>query len=502
MSKRTPLTILLMDKETNTVNISGILTQNGHEVIVEPDGNKALDYLIDSSRIINMVMIDAQTLMADDHKIWELLTEKKLNYPFILLINHINPDIIKQAFHAGIFDYVVKKDDMGPMLQLVIEKTTLYYQEIQEMERYKQIENQLTAYNSYLENILEDRTSEFLKAFKKLKESETLFRSLVETSNDWIWQMNADGVFTYSSPKVEDILGYTPEETIGKSPLDFMSPKESKRVSNAISESRMNNKPFVNFENQLNHKDGQLITMETTSVQVTDTNGKILGYQGTNRDITEQFQLEKKIIKAVIETEEKERHRYAQDLHDGLSPLLSAAKLYINSLGNTDDVKHLSYAIDKTNSIIDEAISTIVEVSNNISPHVLINFGLEEAIKSSVKKIRSTQCLAINVDCKIDCRFELPIEASLLRVVNELIHNTIKHAQAVNVDIKIRQVENVIILTYQDDGIGFDMNEVKETKKERMGLINMNDRILSLGGSIDIVSAKEKGVKVSIEIAL
>jgi len=119
-----------------------------------------------------------------------------------------------------------------------------------------------------------------------LRNSEERFRSLIETTSDWIWETDAQGVYTYSSPKVKDILGYERSEVLGKSPLDLMPPDEAERVAEIMLQYFEEAKPIKNFENLNFHKDGRIVVLEKSAVPIVDENGHLTGYRGIDRDIT------------------------------------------------------------------------------------------------------------------------------------------------------------------------------------------------------------------------
>ncbi len=114
------------------------------------------------------------------------------------------------------------------------------------------------------------------------------FRSLLEATSDWIWEINSDGLYTYASPRVKDLLGYEPEEIIGKSPLDFMPDKERNRINIFIEEIKSLHYPFSELENINLHKDGQEVFIETNGVPIFGLQGEFLGYCGFDRDVTER----------------------------------------------------------------------------------------------------------------------------------------------------------------------------------------------------------------------
>jgi PAS domain S-box-containing protein len=123
-------------------------------------------------------------------------------------------------------------------------------------------------------------------------EMEERFRALVETSTDWIWEVNAQGVYTYASPRVNDLLGYRPEEVIGKTPLDLMPAEEATRLAPIIRRKMAKAEPFWNFENLNRHKTGHLVMLETSGIPVFNSRGALRCYRGIDRDITARKQAE------------------------------------------------------------------------------------------------------------------------------------------------------------------------------------------------------------------
>ncbi|WP_224982738.1 PAS domain-containing protein [Geomonas agri] len=119
-----------------------------------------------------------------------------------------------------------------------------------------------------------------------LRESEKRFKSLVEVTSDLVWEVDAKGVYTYVSPKVFDLLGYTPEEVVGKTPFDFMPRHEADRLLMIFAELTARQEPFHNLENVNVRKDGNEVLLETSGVPIFDGNGVFCGFRGIDRDIT------------------------------------------------------------------------------------------------------------------------------------------------------------------------------------------------------------------------
>ncbi|MCP4694168.1 MAG: PAS domain S-box protein, partial [Desulfobacterales bacterium] len=124
------------------------------------------------------------------------------------------------------------------------------------------------------------------KAEKALHVSEERFRSLVETTSDWIWEMDQDGVYTYASPKIEEMLGYAPEEIIGKTPVDLAPPGEAERMGAERRKIFKSREPFNGLQNLYLTRDRRPVILETSGVPFFDANGGLEGYRGIDRDIS------------------------------------------------------------------------------------------------------------------------------------------------------------------------------------------------------------------------
>lgn len=210
---------------------------------------------------------------------------------------------------------------------------------------------------------------------------------------------------------------------------------------------------------------------------------------------------ERSILTTIIQTEEKERGRLARDLHDGLGPLLSSMKLYVNVLGSSDTQKEEVFK--STYEVIDESIALIKEIANNLSPHVLNDFGLASAIQSFCKRISVTKAIEIKFDSNVyDCRFDTNMEMVLFRVLKELVNNTIRHALAKGIEIFLLRTGNMLTLVYSDNGIGFDIRKVLDDRTSGMGISNIIHRVGSINGKIVFENQSPKGIQLKIEVAL
>jgi len=151
---------------------------------------------------------------------------------------------------------------------------------------------------------------------------------------------------------------------------------------------------------------------------------------------TDRLRTERKVLNAIINTEENERKRFAKDLHDGLGPILSTIKMSLSSLTSRINDPSGIIILNNTNHLINEAISTIKDVSDNLSPHILSNFGLASAINNFTTKINQTKAIEIDFKSNMEnSRIENDKEVVIYRAVCELINNSIRHSGASKIDI-------------------------------------------------------------------
>jgi len=216
----------------------------------------------------------------------------------------------------------------------------------------------------------------------------------------------------------------------------------------------------------------------------------------------EKRDMEKNLLNAIIQAEETERKRFAKDLHDGLGPILSTIKMSLSSLTRIEKDDQTKKILRNTDMVIEEAIKSIREISNNLSPHILNNFGLNKAMRNFINKINYADTIKIKFTSTFeDERFDSNTEVVLYRVLCELINNTIKHADATLITISLeKEAPGKIVCKYKDNGKGFDLNRLSPTQHSGMGYPNMVTRINSLNGSFNLTSEKEKGTKALITV--
>ena len=208
--------------------------------------------------------------------------------------------------------------------------------------------------------------------------------------------------------------------------------------------------------------------------------------------------LNNRILTAVLRTEEKARSRFSKELHDGLGPLLSSARMSLSALSREERSADQREIIDNTTYVIDEAIRSLREISNNLSPHVLNDFGLARGVQNFIDKSAAMHDAKIRFTTNLRTeRYDTDIEVILYRVICELINNSLKHAACTSINLSLSQNGSELALDYTDDGRGFNPQAMMDCG---MGLSNISSRINSLGGTFGISSAKGKGMRAAIRV--
>ncbi len=331
-------------------------------------------------------------------------------------------------------------------------------------------------------------------------ESESRFQTLFNHSSDEIYLADPKGNLIEVNQVACDTLGYTREEFLHMNFRDLKTNKYYNTVEPNLKKILENGKHI--YETEHVSKEGHVISLEVKS--------RLIDYQGQKavisiaRETTERKQMERRILSAVINAEENERERISKEIHDGLGPLLSTVKLYVNELESDDlSPEEKSEMLKQTNDLIDESISSTRSISNNLTPRLIIDFGLVKAVESFCKKINLTQKLQIIFENQdVEGRLDHTVELILYRIITELINNTLKHASAKRVEISLIKQEENLKLTYMDDGIGFDKEEALAADSSGMGMKNMISRIRSINGNYHIHSQDGQGILVIIDLNL
>lgn len=193
---------------------------------------------------------------------------------------------------------------------------------------------------------------------------------------------------------------------------------------------------------------------------------------------------------AVLESETKERFRIARDLHDSVGQMLSVIKMH---LSNTNDN-------DSLGELVDNTISEVRTISHNLIPEAL-NFGLKRALEELIEKSQLQEKVSINLEFNIqksDLNLAQEKELMLFRIIQELLGNTFKHAQASEIELQLYVSNANVIVSFKENGIGFDTKKIAQSAG--LGWKNTYARLSLMNGEIEVSSEKNKGSNIKITL--
>jgi len=299
-----------------------------------------------------------------------------------------------------------------------------------------------------------------------------------------------------------------------KCDLEDLLGKESVKLFNCKSTSPFTTGDPVNLESYAAHlrkmtemktTDGRLIPVYVTCTILKDKSDQQTGMVVVGHDLTEEKAHEEKLERirkdrliAINEAEENERIRIAKDLHDGLGQILTGISYSIQNLKPENDEE--SNLIEKIQIRIDHAIQEAKNISHNLAPAILRDFGLVSAIKNLVERtnqLNKTEVVFNSYD--FDIRIDKRLEKALFRICQEALHNIIKHAEAESATIELFREYQQIAMVIEDNGKGFDPSDQSTDLAEGgIGLISMKERAYVFDGDLTIDSAKGRGTEIIV----
>jgi len=194
---------------------------------------------------------------------------------------------------------------------------------------------------------------------------------------------------------------------------------------------------------------------------------------------------------------EEERKKIAMELHDTVGNNFALLRLYMNPQNINQEKSDLEMA----NNLLDDLIKEIKEISYSLNPSILQRHGIASAINSIIKRFNEANSIHGELNVSGDlCRYNETFEINIFRVVQESISNILKHSKAKNYQVEIKFFPERFELIIEDDGIGIPLEQLKNRKENHMGLLNMEERIRTLGGDLTIETKINDGTKIHIKV--
>ena len=222
----------------------------------------------------DLILADYHLPGFDGRRALALIRQRTADLPFIFVTGMMGEELAVECLHEGADDYILK--DRIKRLPTAVERA------LSDAERRRQLALSESA----------------------LRDSEARFRSMVETSADWIWRIDAEMRYAYASPRVFGLLGYRPDEVLGRTPFELMPGAEAARIGAQFAAFAKQRRPFTLLEHTCLHKDGREVVVETSGTPLFDAAGAYLGHIGTDRDISERKNAEDRVRKLSLAVEQ------------------------------------------------------------------------------------------------------------------------------------------------------------------------------------------------------
>ena len=360
---------------------------------------------------------------------------------------------------------------------------------------------------AYYEGTVQD-ISERKKAEQALRESEERYRELFENSKDAIYVHDMSGRYISVNRAAEKLSGYTREELIGRHFSSLVTPEYARQVREQLCR-KLETNGETTYEVELITRQGRRLPVEVSSRLIVE-NGLPIGVQGCVRDISERKRAQeasRTYSRRLIEAQEAERRRISIELHDQVGQILTAVKMNLHALGKTCTAPEILASIEENLSVIDEAVDQVRDLSVDLRPLLLDDFGLVVAVRWYLDRQAKNSGIAVefvSLSLKDDDRFAAALETACFRIVQEAVTNVIRHAEASRVTVRVERTGDDLLLLVADDGIGFDLKAVRAggTAAATLGLRGMEERAQALGGTLTIDSAPELGTQICASFSL
>ncbi|WP_020531145.1 PAS domain S-box protein [Flexithrix dorotheae] len=357
--------------------------------------------------------------------------------------------------------------------------------------------------NQELQNLVNELNNQVQKKENYQQEmifNENKFRSLFEASGDGILLIDENRNILEINPALIEITGYDFEDVQHINAFDVVAPDFRGLIEDRFSKI-LEGTTYPPTEIEILKKDGTTISVEIYSKLILNEPYSMI--LTSVRDISLRKDYEHKKLNAVVEAEEKERERFSRDLHDDLGPIFSTVKLYLQSLLKMEEDLSKKIILENLSNVVDNSVKQVREISHNLSPYILWDKGLIEAIKHHIDKVNQSSKVAVFFTEKREysARLAENVEILIYRVFLELLNNTIKHSGADKVSIDLFISNHKLVLDYVDNGRGYDIETIHQRAGGGIGLKNIVTRIKAFRGKVTF-EYKNSLMKTKISIPL
>ncbi|MFP3870839.1 MAG: PAS domain S-box protein, partial [Syntrophobacteria bacterium] len=354
--------------------------------------------------------------------------------------------------------------------------------------------------------------SERKMAERIVRESEEKYRLLVQNLPGVVYTGYADWTVDFIDDKIEELTGYGREEFDSRRLRwsDLVVQDDVPSAKQAFRRALETDRGFTR-EYRIKSRSGDIFWIHDRGKIVCDEEGKVEHVSGVFFDVSDRKQAEAQLLSYQLQlrslassltlTEERERRSLAADLHDSIGQTLTISKLRVDALRKAAEGEPGFEELNEISRLLGEAMDQAQSLIFQLSPPVLYKVGFEAALEYLAEQMQALHWL--EVDIVTDAQ-PIPLQENhsvfLFRAVRELLTNVIKHAQAHTATVRIWEADRHMGVEVEDDGVGFDVDEVERFVCEagRFGLFSIRERMHHLGGSVKVMSNPGQGTRITL----
>ncbi len=339
------------------------------------------------------------------------------------------------------------------------------------------------------------------RADETLRQSEEKFHNVFRNAGVGMVIVSPEGHFLAVNGRFCEYLGYEEEELLGRSVQSVTVAEDWPGFSQKLSEALTQGRCFQRLEKRCLHKSGTIVYTESTVSLVCDSSGNPQYFIGEVLDVTNRKEAEtalSNINRRLIEAQEQERTRIGRELHDDVNQRLALLSIALEELQH--DPSAVPDRLRQLRQEIDELSNDVEALSHELHSSKLEYLGVVAGIRSWCKEFAQRQNMEI--DFRTDVATVLPFEIGicLFRVLQEALHNIVKHSGVKRVDVQLTEHSNQIHLRVSDSGKGFNVESAMQGKG--LGLTSMRERVRLVNGTIAIESKPMGGTTIDVRVPL
>lgn len=547
--RSTPHEIMVIDDNPIILKLlSKILKEKGYVVRPAADGAMALESV--TARVPDLILLDVKMTNLNGFQVCRILKSnahsKDIPIIFISALDDTEQKI--EGFKAGGVDYITKPFQSDEVLARVkthlklrelterleqkveertaeLTQTNLYLQN--EIEQRARTERALQQAHDNLEHMVEKRTAELSlknrqltaaldqhrKTEKALRESEITYRTIFETTASATMIIDEDATLLLVNSEFENLTGYAKEQIEGKIKwTDFIVEEDLAMMKEYHKLRRIDPKaPPRNYECRAIGKDGHIRDIFVTVAMMPGSNRSVASFldvsklKNIEKTLRESESRLRYLSSRLLAAQETERQRISLEIHDELGQNLAVLKLQLNALAGRlrKDQGALKTDLKKMLEFIDHIIEEMRRISRDLSPAIIQDLKLCRSLDWMLHDFSKHSGIDVSKKMiEIDAMFNTREQIIIYRIFQEALNNIRKHAMARHVDVTVKKDDENVCIAIEDNGKGFDVDEVwnRHVAQRGLGIASLEERTRMLGGIFDLKTKEGEGTCLTLTI--